>query len=68
MTTTEEIVVSGEDFIERRIFVYPQQADMANLQRFTYSHGYNRGWTCGFFIGLGVFALAILCIWGLVQL
>jgi hypothetical protein len=68
MTTTEEIVVSGENFIERRIFVYPQDGEIQSLQRCVYSDGYHRGWTCGFFIGLGVFALALLCIWVLIQL
>lgn len=32
MTTTEEIIVSGDDCIERLIVVCPEQEDMANMR------------------------------------
>jgi hypothetical protein len=40
MTTTEEIVVCGEDFIERRIFVCPGDEDIGNMQKLAYGSGY----------------------------
>jgi len=62
-TTTEEIIVSGQDFIERRIFVCPEQEDLANMQERAYGSGYKRGWLQGFLVGaLGV-ALAAFCLW-----
>jgi hypothetical protein len=53
MTTTEEIIVSGENFIERRIMQFPQQVDIEDLQARAYGRGYKRGW-------IGV---AAVCIW-----
>jgi hypothetical protein len=58
MTTTEEIIVSGEDFIERRIFICPQPWEMGNLQR----RAYGRGWLRGFLMGVVVIGLAALCV------
>jgi hypothetical protein len=63
MTRTEEIVVSGEGFIERRIFVYLQQPKVDNLQRQAYTLGWKRGWMCGFVLGLGLFGTAAIFIW-----
>ena len=63
MTTTEEIVVSGEDFIERRIFLSPEGQDITKMQQVAYDHGYNRGWLSGFFMAAVVFAFAALCVW-----
>jgi hypothetical protein len=63
MTTTEEIIVSGENFIERRVFVYPQQGDVANLQHAAYSDGYSRGWLHGVLLALGAVGVIVLCIW-----
>jgi hypothetical protein len=63
MTTTEEIVVSGDDFIERRIFVSPEPADIENLQQAAYRRGYSGGWARGFAFGLCVVAFAALLIW-----
>jgi hypothetical protein len=63
MTTTEEIVVSGKNFIERRIFVLPEQEEMGDVQRLAYSNGHRRGWICGFLTGLGLCGAAVLCIW-----
>jgi hypothetical protein len=51
MTTTEEIIVSGQDFIERRIFVCPEQEDIANMRERAYGSGYKRGWLRGFLVG-----------------
>jgi tetrahydromethanopterin S-methyltransferase subunit G len=63
MTQTEEIVVSGEDFIERRIFVYPQQAEIDNLQRQAYRYGYNRGCVYGLVFGLVLFGVGATLTW-----
>ena len=63
MTTTEEIVVSGEDFIERRIFVCSQPGDLENLQDRAYARGYKCGWGRGFFIGIGFLGATALCVW-----
>ena len=63
VTTTEEIIVSGQDFIERRIFVCPEQEDLANMRERAYGGGYKRGWLRGFLVGaLGV-AVAAFCLW-----
>ena len=67
MTTTEEIVVSGEDFIERRIFIHPRPLDLANVERRSYDRGYNRGWLGGFLLGLVVVGFAAICVWLAVQ-
>lgn len=67
MTTSEEIVVCGDNFIERRIFISPQTGEVENLQHSAYTRGYNRGWARGFVMGLGLFGLAALCIWAVVQ-
>ena len=63
MIPTEEIVVSGEGFIERRIFVYLQQPKVGNLQRQAYTLGWKGGWMCGFLLGLGLFGTAAIFIW-----
>ena len=63
MTPTEEIVVSGEGFIERRIFVYLQRPKEDNRQRQAYAVGWKRGWMCGFVLGLGLFGTAAIFIW-----
>ncbi len=64
MTTGEEIVVSGDNFIERRIFV---QQDVPALRDSAYRYGYRRGWTRGFVMGLALFAIAILGAWVIVH-
>jgi hypothetical protein len=63
MTTDEEILVSGEDFIERRIFIYPQQGDMVELEHRAYARGYDRGWLNGFSIGAALLVFAAFCVW-----
>lgn len=63
MSTTEEIIVSGDDFIERRIFICPQQVELDNLQQQAYGHGYNRGWMRGFFTGTAFIAAVVLFVW-----
>lgn len=67
MTTTEEIVVSGEDFIERRIFLCPEDADLANIRGSAcesgYKYGWSHGWSRGFFTAAGVLSLAALFFW-----
>jgi hypothetical protein len=68
MTTTEEIVVSGEDFIERRIYVSPEprelEEEIVRSQRTAFQHGYSRGWRRGFFAGFCVLAaIALLFCW-----
>ena len=47
MNATEEIIVSGENFIERRIILFPQEVDIDNLQARAYSRGYKCGWARG---------------------
>jgi tetrahydromethanopterin S-methyltransferase subunit G len=63
MTETEEVVVLGEDFIERRIFVCPQQAELDYLQRRAYRFGYNRGCTYGLIFGLVLFGTGAILTW-----
>ena len=63
MTTTEEITVSGEDFIERRIFIYPQQVDMERLRQRAYTHGYKCGMFNGLSLGVVLLVLVALCVW-----
>jgi hypothetical protein len=60
MTATEEIMVTGEDFIERRILVYPEQTDLGKLQERAYMYGYKRGWVYGLTFGLAFFAVAAI--------
>jgi len=62
MTTTEEIVVSGDGFIERRIVVSPEPVDTENLRQKAYRRGYNGGWMHGFVFGLCVLGLLLLLI------
>lgn len=59
---TEEIIVSGENFIERRIFVRPNQTDLDYLQHFAYRYGYKRGWTTGFLIAFALFSVSAVCV------
>ena len=63
MTTTEEIIVSGQDFIERRIFVCPEQEDIANMQKRAYGSGYKLGMLRGFLLGVIGVAVAAFCVW-----
>jgi hypothetical protein len=63
MTTTEEIIVSDQDFIERRIFVYPEQQDIANMRESAYGSGYRRGWLRGFLVGTVLVGVAAFCVW-----
>ena len=63
MTTTEEIIVSGENFVERRIILFPEQDDIQDLQELPYSRGYKRGWTFGLIVGLSIIGFALLCVW-----
>jgi hypothetical protein len=65
MTTTEEIIVSGADFIERRIFICP--GDVGNLQHRAYGRGYNRGWLHGFLMGAAIIGVSAFCVWLAVQ-
>lgn len=67
MTTAEEIVVSGENFIERRIFVQPEEKDIAAWRDGAYRYGYRRGWARGFVMGLALVAMAILSAWVIVH-
>jgi hypothetical protein len=62
MTTTEEIIVSGENFIERRIMQFPQQVDIEDLQARAYGRGYKRGWMLGLLMGLAIIGVAAVCI------
>ena len=60
---TDEIVVSGRDFIERRIFVFPEQEDIANLRALSFRSGYRLGWWRGFLIGVAVVCAVIFGVW-----
>lgn len=62
-TTTEEIVVSGEDFIERRIFLCPEETDLAGILQSAYSSGYKRGCLSGLLTSAVFFIVAAACIW-----
>jgi hypothetical protein len=64
---TDEIVVSGRDFIERRIFVFPEQEDIANLRALSFRSGYRLGWWCGFLIGVAVVCAATFGAWLLIR-
>ena len=63
MATCEEIVVAGEDFIERRIILFPEQGDIDELKADAYGQGYKRGWVCGLLMGSAIIAVAALCTW-----
>lgn len=63
MSTTEEIIVSGEDYIERRILVLPEREEIADLQDRAYDQGYQSGWLRGLAVGFGILVLAVTCIW-----
>ena len=63
MATTEEIIVTGENFIERRIFLIPEQADIDKLNARAYGRGYKCGWVCGLVMGSAIIFVAALCIW-----
>jgi hypothetical protein len=63
MNATEEIIVSGDNFIERRIILLPQQDDIEGLQMRAYRGGYKRGWTNGLLAGIIVMGVTALCIW-----
>jgi len=64
MNATEEIIVSGDNFIERRIILLlPQQYDIEDLQMRAYRAGYKRGWMNGLLTGIVVIGVAALCIW-----
>lgn len=65
--TTEEIIVSGNNFIERRIFLQPEQTDLDHLQELAYQYGYKRGWTTGFLIAFALFGISVACVWLAVQ-
>lgn len=68
MTTTEEIIVSGENFVERRIILCPEQDDIQNLQEMAYSCGYKRGCKRGLLVGLAIIGFTALCVWLAIQL
>lgn len=59
MTTTEEIVVSGEDFIERRIILWAGQDDINESKNVAYTNGYRRGCTFGFLMGVALIVIVI---------
>lgn len=63
MNATEEIIISGENFIERRIILFPQQGDIEDLQARAFGRGYKCGWTRGLVMGLAIVGVAALCIW-----
>lgn len=63
MTSTEEIIVSGEGFIERRIFICPEPGEMNSLRQRAYSRGYSRGRLLGFLMGAAVIGVAVFCFW-----
>jgi hypothetical protein len=63
MTTTEEIVVSGKNFIERRILVCAERQDLEDLHKRAYARGYSYGWGRGFFVGSGLIGAIAFCIW-----
>ncbi|MBZ5659350.1 MAG: hypothetical protein LAO08_03000 [Acidobacteriia bacterium] len=63
MNTTEEIIISGENFIERRIILFPQQEDIEDLKTRAYSRDYKCGWMRGLVMGLAIVGVAALCIW-----
>lgn len=52
MTATEEIVISGDGFIERRIVLSPEQDDIASVRQWAYGIDYKRGCALGFFLEL----------------
>ncbi|MGH9679415.1 MAG: hypothetical protein ACRD4Y_05660 [Candidatus Acidiferrales bacterium] len=63
MTSTEEIIVSGENFIERRIFLIPDQMEIEKVRDYAYNQGYKRGCLHGFLTGSAVIGAAGLFVW-----
>jgi hypothetical protein len=43
MKTTEEVIVVGENFIERRVILFPEQTDIEDLR----ARAFGRGYGCG---------------------
>lgn len=63
MATAEEIIVTGEDFIERRrIFLIPED-DIDKMKAQAYGRGYKCGWMCGLLMGSAIIVVTVLCIW-----
>jgi hypothetical protein len=67
MTSTEEIVVIGADFIERRILVGPSPEELEEVQRAAHRRGYKLGWMRGFLTGMAVFVFVAVCLWLVLQ-
>lgn len=63
MATAEEIIVTGEGFIERRIFLIPEQHEIDKMKAQAYGRGYKCGWMCGLLTGSAIIVVAVLCIW-----
>jgi ABC-type amino acid transport system permease subunit len=67
VTTTEKIIVSGDNFIERQITICLQQDDIRHMQVSAYGRGYKHGWMIGFLVALAVVSVSTFCIWLAVQ-
>lgn len=68
MTTTEEIVVCGENFIERRIYVSPDPVDFEkqfeSCRQSAFHYGYNRGWLHGFALAFCIVSgIVLVSLW-----
>jgi hypothetical protein len=63
MNASEEIIISGGNFIERRIILFPEQVDTEDLQARGFGRGYEYGWARGLAKGLAIVGVVALCIW-----
>lgn len=63
MSRSEEIIVSGGNYIERRIILFPQQIDIDELETRAYGRGYKTGWLRGLLMGLATVGVAAACFW-----
>ena len=64
MTTTEEIVVCGDNFIERRIYLSPEpvelESEFETFRQSAFRYGYNRGWLHGFVVAFCIVSAIVL--------
>jgi hypothetical protein len=63
VSMTEEIVVTGEDFVERRILVFPEDDEVNRLCESAFGRGYKNGWARGFVMAVAIMGAGMLCVW-----
>lgn len=62
VTTTEEIIVSGDNFIERRIILVCRPQRIDHRQYLASAAAYKRGWVNGILMSVAVAVAVALCV------